>query len=158
MLNCHLGFDQGIMRYVEEQSQNLLLLPWQLGCSAQDGRDSEAASSKAAPQLLTGASSSAPAPYVSITADSSAAKFSSANLASAASRSPAISAFLDSARAAASSQSTLNHQSQMKYSWLKIVPLGQRKVYLASPPSALAEQIWKAWHCASGSAQYPRIK
>ena len=27
-------------------------------------------------------------------------------------------------------QSTLNHQSQMKYCWLKRVPLGQRKLYL----------------------------
>merc|ERR1719278_296221 len=30
-------------------------------------------------------------------------------------------------RPSAREQSTLNHQSQMKYSWLKMVPLGQRK-------------------------------
>ena len=27
-------------------------------------------------------------------------------------------------------QSTLNHQSQMKYCWLNSVPLGQRRLYL----------------------------
>ena len=33
-------------------------------------------------------------------------------------------------------------------SWLKMVPLGQRKLYLASS----AAQMWKTWHSASSSA------
>ena len=39
-------------------------------------------------------------------------------------------------------QSTLNHQSQMKYCWLKSVPLGQRKVYLRRPPIPSLAQMW----------------
>ena len=49
-------------------------------------------------------------------------------------------------------QSTLNHQSQMKYCWLKRVPLGQRKLYLTRLASPKLAQMWKAWHSASGSA------
>ena len=49
-------------------------------------------------------------------------------------------------------QSTLNHQSQMKYCWLNRVPLGQRKVYLRRPPIPSLAQMWKVWQSASGSA------
>ncbi len=51
-----------------------------------------------------------------------------ASLASASCRSLSRSWLRATAKASASSHSTLNHQSQMKYSWLKMVPLGQRKV------------------------------
>ena len=49
-------------------------------------------------------------------------------------------------------QSTLNHQSQMKYCWLNRVPLGQRKLYLTRLASPKLAQMWNAWHSASGSA------
>ncbi len=49
-------------------------------------------------------------------------------------------------------QSKLNHQSQMKYSWLKMVPLGQRKDWVPRPPRPSGMHTWKAWHWADGSA------
>ena len=42
-------------------------------------------------------------------------------------------------------QSTLNHQSQMKYCWLNRVPLGQRRLYLVNSSSrARLAHTWKA--------------
>ena len=43
-------------------------------------------------------------------------------------------------------QSTLNHQSQMKYCWLKIVPFGQRKLYSRSPSLPSLAHTWYDWH------------
>ena len=59
-----------------------------------------------------------------------------------------------------SPQRTLNHQSHMKPSSSKTVPLGQRKVCGASTAptpatpltTAAAMQMWKDWHPASRSA------
>ena len=45
-----------------------------------------------------------------------------------------------------------DHHSQVKSSWLKTVPLGQRKEMGRSVCSLSCTHTWYTWHLVSGSA------